>query len=123
MTAMEQWPGKAYPLGATHDGSGTTFAIFSEVAERVELCLFDADGAESRVPLIEVDGFIWHGFLPAVEPGQGYGYRVRHRRPYRRSGNQHIARPSAAQLSRDNASFARSSDDIARRRARPQSSR
>jgi isoamylase len=74
--AIEQWPGKAYPLGATYDGSGTNFAIFSEVAERVELCLFDADGAESRVPLIEVDGFIWHGFLPAVEPGQRYGYRV-----------------------------------------------
>ena len=43
---MEQWPGKAYPLGATYDGSGTNFAIFSEVAEKVELCLFDADGAE-----------------------------------------------------------------------------
>ena len=72
----EQWPGKAYPLGASYDGSGTNFAIFSEVAERVELCLFDADGAESRVPLIEVDGFVWHGFLPEVEPGQCYGYRV-----------------------------------------------
>lgn len=73
---LEQWPGKAYPLGATYDGSGTNFAIFSEVAERVELCLFDADGAETRVSLIEVDGFVWHGFLPAVEPGQRYGYRV-----------------------------------------------
>jgi glycogen operon protein len=74
--AGEQWPGKAYPLGATYDGSGTNFAVFSEVADRVELCLFDADSAESRVPLIEVDGFVWHGFLPAVEPGQRYGYRV-----------------------------------------------
>ena len=72
----EQWPGKAYPLGATYDGSGTNFAVFSEVAEKVELCLFDADGAESRVPLPEVDGFVWHGFMPAVEPGQRYGYRV-----------------------------------------------
>ncbi len=72
----EQWPGKAYPLGATYDGSGTNFALFSEVAEKVELCLFDADGAESRVPLNEVDGFIWHGFLPAVDSGQRYGYRV-----------------------------------------------
>lgn len=72
----EQWPGKAYPLGASYDGSGTNFAIFSEVAERVELCLFDDDGTESRVPLIEVDGFVWHGFLPEVEPGQCYGYRV-----------------------------------------------
>jgi isoamylase len=74
--AREQWPGKAYPLGATYDGSGTNFAVFSEVAEEVELCLFDADGSESRVALIEVDGFIWHGFLPEVQPGQRYGYRV-----------------------------------------------
>jgi glycogen operon protein len=72
----EQWPGKAYPLGATYDGSGTNFAVFSEVAEKVELCLFDTDGTETRVPLIEVDGFVWHGFLPEVEPGQCYGYRV-----------------------------------------------
>jgi isoamylase len=74
--ATEQWPGKAYPLGASYDGSGTNFAVFSEVAEQVELCLFDADGAESRVTLNEVDGFVWHGFLPAIEPGQRYGYRV-----------------------------------------------
>jgi isoamylase len=73
---IEQWPGKAYPLGATYDGSGTNFALFSEVAEKVELCLFDADGNESRMPLNEVDGFVWHGFLPTVEPGQRYGYRV-----------------------------------------------
>ncbi len=73
---IEQWPGKAYPLGATYDGSGTNFAVFSEVAEKVELCLFDADGSESRVTLNEVDGFVWHGFLPTVEPGQRYGYRV-----------------------------------------------
>jgi isoamylase len=73
---IEHWPGKAYPLGASYDGSGTNFAVFSEVAEKVELCLFDADGTESRVTLNEVDGFVWHGFLPAVEPGQRYGYRV-----------------------------------------------
>ena len=73
---IEQWPGKAYPLGATYDGSGTNFAVFSEVAEKVELCLFDADGKESRVTLNEADGFVWHGFLPAIEPGQRYGYRV-----------------------------------------------
>jgi isoamylase len=73
---MQLWPGKAYPLGATYDGSGTNFALFSEVAERVELCLFAADGAESRVALPEVDGFVWHAFLPGVEPGQRYGYRV-----------------------------------------------
>ena len=72
----EIWPGKAYPLGATYDGSGTNFAVFSEAAEKVELCLFDADGAESRVTLPEVDGFVWHGFIPNIEPGQRYGYRV-----------------------------------------------
>jgi len=75
---MRPWPGQAYPLGATFDGAGTNFAIFSEVAERVELCLFD-DGepaAEQRVRLTEVDGFVWHGYLPGVEPGQRYGYRV-----------------------------------------------
>jgi isoamylase len=73
---MEIWPGTAYPLGATYDGSGTNFALFSEVAERVELCLFDADDTEERIVLPEVDGFVWHAFLPGVEPGQRYGYRV-----------------------------------------------
>jgi glycogen operon protein len=73
---MEIWPGTAYPLGATYDGSGTNFAIYSEVADRVELCLFDADGNEERVILPEVDGFVWHAFLPGIEPGQRYGYRV-----------------------------------------------
>ncbi|MEZ0351085.1 glycogen debranching protein GlgX [Mycobacterium sp. pR1184] len=72
----ELWPGKAYPLGATYDGAGTNFALFSEVAERVELCLFDADGAETRVTLPEVDYYVWHGYIPAIEPGQRYGYRV-----------------------------------------------
>ncbi|WP_237572024.1 glycogen debranching protein GlgX [Mycolicibacterium lacusdiani] len=71
------WRGKAYPLGATYDGSGTNFAVFSEVAERVELCLFDADGSQiDCLTLPEVDGFVWHGFVPNVEPGQRYGYRV-----------------------------------------------
>jgi glycogen operon protein len=73
---MHVWPGAAYPLGATWDGSGTNFALFSEVAEQVELCLFDADDAEQRVPLTEVDGFVWHCYLPAVGPGQRYAYRV-----------------------------------------------
>jgi len=72
----EVWPGKAYPLGATYDGVGTNFALFTEAAERVELCLFADDGTETRVVLPEVDGFIWHGFLPDVVPGQLYGYRV-----------------------------------------------
>ncbi|HJQ42349.1 MAG TPA: glycogen debranching protein GlgX [Jatrophihabitantaceae bacterium] len=73
---MEIWPGTPYPLGATYDGSGTNFALFSEIAERVELCLFDAEGVETRVDLPEVDGFVWHAFLPGIEPGQHYGYRV-----------------------------------------------
>ncbi|HZZ95808.1 MAG TPA: glycogen debranching protein GlgX, partial [Jatrophihabitantaceae bacterium] len=73
---MEIWPGTAYPLGATYDGSGTNFTLFSEIAERVELCLFGADGTEERIVLPEVDGFVWHAFLPGVEPGQRYGYRV-----------------------------------------------
>ncbi|HXA90093.1 MAG TPA: glycogen debranching protein GlgX, partial [Mycobacterium sp.] len=72
----EVWPGRAYPLGATFDGVGTNFAVFSEVAERVELCLFDDDDTESRITLPEVDSFVWHGFVPAIEPGQRYGYRV-----------------------------------------------
>ena len=73
---MEIWPGQAYPLGATFDGSGTNFALFSEVADRVELCLFDADGKETRVELTEVDAYVWHCYLPSVQPGQRYGYRV-----------------------------------------------
>jgi isoamylase len=72
----EVWPGKAYPLGATYDGAGTNFAVFSEVAERVELCLFDAHGTESRITLPEIDGFVWHAYVPSIEPGQRYGYRV-----------------------------------------------
>src|SRR5262245_37811125 len=75
-TTPTPWPGKAYPLGATYDGAGTNFALFSEVAERVELCLFDADGTETRITLPEVDYFVWHGHLPGIEPGQRYGYRV-----------------------------------------------
>src|SRR5215471_8953813 len=73
---MHIWPGAPYPLGATWDGWGTNFALFSEVAERVELCLFDEAGMETRVPLTEADGFVWHGYLPAISPGQRYGYRV-----------------------------------------------
>jgi isoamylase len=70
------WPGTAYPLGATYDGVGTNFALFSSVADRVDLCLLDAGGAETRVTLNEMDGFVWHGYLPGVGPGQRYGYRV-----------------------------------------------
>ena len=70
------WPGSAYPLGATYDGTGTNFALFSEVAEKVELCLFDDAGDETRVDLAERDAFVWHGYLPGIGPGQRYGYRV-----------------------------------------------
>jgi isoamylase len=71
------WPGTAYPLGATYDGTGTNFAIFSEVAEKVELCLFDDNGKETqRIRLPEMDAFVWHAFLPGVQPGQRYGFRV-----------------------------------------------
>lgn len=73
---MRIWPGRPYPLGATYDGSGTNFALFSAVAERVELCLIEADGTETRVDLPEVDAFVWHGFLPTIAPGQRYGFRV-----------------------------------------------
>jgi isoamylase len=73
---MRIWPGTPYPLGATWDGSGTNFAIFSEVAEQVELCLFDADGGQTGIALSEVDGFVWHCYLPDIGPGQRYGYRV-----------------------------------------------
>ncbi len=73
---METWPGSAYPLGATFDGSGTNFALFSEVAEKIELCLFDDNGVETRVELLEIDAYVWHAYLPQVQPGQRYGYRV-----------------------------------------------
>ncbi len=73
---IRTWPGAPYPLGATYDGSGTNFALFSEVAERVELCLFDDAGTESRVDLRERDAFVWHCYVPNVGPGQRYGFRV-----------------------------------------------
>jgi glycogen operon protein len=77
---VDVWPGTAYPLGATYDGRGTNFALFSEAAERVELCLFDEDESgslvETRVDVAEVDAFVWHCYLPHVQPGQRYGYRV-----------------------------------------------
>ena len=75
-TTARPWPGTPYPLGATYDGSGTNFALFSEVAERVELCLFAEDGTETVVPLKERDALVWHGYLSGVGPGQRYGYRV-----------------------------------------------
>ncbi|WP_125777819.1 glycogen debranching protein GlgX [Antribacter gilvus] len=73
---MQTWPGRSYPLGATFDGAGTNFALYSSVAERVELCLIGDDGTEKRVPLGETDADVWHVYLPGVGPGTRYGYRV-----------------------------------------------
>jgi isoamylase len=73
---LSLWPGKPYPLGATWDGKGTNFALFSEHATGVELCLFDKKGRETRMALKEVLNFTWHGYLPAIGPGQRYGFRV-----------------------------------------------
>jgi glycogen operon protein len=73
---MKIWPGQPYPLGAVFDGSGTNFSLFSEIAERVQLCLFDENDNETRIDLTEVTGYCWHGYLPFVEPGQRYGFRI-----------------------------------------------
>ncbi|HUJ55350.1 MAG TPA: glycogen debranching protein GlgX [Gaiellaceae bacterium] len=73
---MEVWPGRPFPLGATWDGEGTNFALFSENAERVELCLFDESDHETRVELRDVTAHHWHCYMPGVGPGQRYGYRV-----------------------------------------------
>jgi isoamylase len=74
--AIRVWRGNPYPLGATWDGGGVNFALFSENAQAVDLCLFDADGAETRVRLNEQTDQVWHGYLPDLRPGQRYGYRV-----------------------------------------------
>ncbi|MEU7057926.1 glycogen debranching protein GlgX [Streptomyces sp. NPDC046197] len=70
------WSGYPYPLGAAYDGEGTNFALFSEVAEGVDLVLVDDDGRHRDVRLTEADGFVWHGYLPGIGPGRRYGYRV-----------------------------------------------
>ncbi|HNY64076.1 MAG TPA: glycogen debranching protein GlgX [Deltaproteobacteria bacterium] len=73
---MEIWPGTPYPLGASFDGYGTNFSVFSEIAQRVELCLFNHAGRESRIDMPEVTAYCWHIYLPGVGPGQRYGFRV-----------------------------------------------
>ena len=73
---MEVWPGSPLPLGATFDGGGTNFALFSSGATAVTLCLLDSQGGEVRIPLTEVDSLVWHAYLPGVGPGTAYGYRV-----------------------------------------------
>ncbi len=70
------WPGQPRPLGATHDGRGTNFAVFSSTADAVTLCLFEHDQQERRVSLTEVDAHVWHVYLPDVGPGTRYGYRT-----------------------------------------------
>jgi len=76
MDLMNLWPGHPYPLGATFNGTGVNFAVFSEIADKVEVCLIADDGIETRIELTEVDGHVWHGFVPGIEPGQRYGFRV-----------------------------------------------
>lgn len=73
---MEVWPGSPYPLGATWDAHGTNFALYSEDATGVDLCLYDAAGDETPIPLTQQTAFVWHGYIPGIGPGQHYGYRV-----------------------------------------------
>ncbi|MFE5843412.1 glycogen debranching protein GlgX [Streptomyces niveus] len=73
---MQVWPGQTYPLGATYDGAGTNFAVYSEAAHRIELCLLHDDGSETAVELRETDAFVRHAYLPGIMPGQRYGFRV-----------------------------------------------
>jgi isoamylase len=72
----EAWPGRPFPMGATWDGEGTNFSVFSEHAESIELCLFDEQGAEERIPFTQRRALNWHCYLPGVGPGQRYGLRV-----------------------------------------------
>ncbi len=78
MSAVREpiWPGRYRPLGATWDGEGTNFAVFSEHAEAIDLCLFDDHGNERRMPLPEITAHTWHGYVPEVGPGRRYGFRV-----------------------------------------------
>ncbi len=73
---MRVWPGNPFPLGANFEGTGTNFSVFSEVATRVELCLFDERGNETRLDLPERTALCWHGYVPNIYPGQRYGFRV-----------------------------------------------
>ena len=65
-----------FPLGASYDGAGVNFALFSQVADKVELCLFDEHDHETRVEMTEQNSYVWHNYLPGIQPGQRYGYRV-----------------------------------------------
>jgi isoamylase len=74
--SLQMWPGKPYPLGATFDGVGTNFSLFSEAATRVQVCLFDHNGHEDCIDLPESTALCWHGYMPNIRPGQRYGFRV-----------------------------------------------
>jgi isoamylase len=73
---VDLWPGQPFPLGATYDGTGTNFSVFSELAQQVDLCLFDDEGIERRFVLPEVTAFVHHGYVPGIQPGTRYGFRV-----------------------------------------------
>src|SRR5688572_1896632 len=105
---MKVWPGKSYPLGATWDAKGVNFALFSEHASKVELCLFDSIDAtheSERINLTERTDQVWHAYLPEVLPGQIYGYRVHG--PYepaqghRFNSNKVLLDPYARSIGRD----------------------
>ncbi|NMM93504.1 glycogen debranching protein [Bifidobacterium sp. DSM 109957] len=73
---MQIRPGSMYPLGANYDGAGVNFALFSQVAQKVELCLFDDNDVETRIEMTEQNSYVWHNYIPGLQPGQRYGYRV-----------------------------------------------
>lgn len=73
---MQIRPGSMYPLGASYDGAGVNFALYSQVAQKVELCLFDEYDAETRIEMTEQNSYVWHNYIPGLQPGQRYGYRV-----------------------------------------------
>ena len=88
---IEVWPGRPYPLGATYDGTGTNFSLFSEAAEGVELCLFDGEGVERRLGLPPAHGLLWHALL--APPGLRHRHRLR---PHGPSPPPPIVRPSTS---------------------------
>lgn len=73
---MQIRPGSMYPLGASYDGAGVNFALYSQVAQKVELCLFDEYDVETRIEMTERNSYVWHNYIPGLHPGQRYGYRV-----------------------------------------------
>ena len=105
---MRVWPGNPYPLGATWDGKGVNFALFSEHATKVQLCLFDAVDADKethRIPLPTQTDHVWHAYLPEVLPGQLYGYRVHGpyapQQGHRFNPNKIVLDPYAKSIGRD----------------------